>query len=179
MTQKYCPSYWGYSVTEDGRVFTHRRRFGLGQGNGGGVVVDWSYQRELKPSEGHGGYLYVSISTTRGQRSIPLHGLLTDAFIGLRPKGKQVRHLNGNPQDNRLANLVYGTNKDNASDRMRCGKHTIGESHGMAKLTEGDIHWIRKLREAGESYAAISNRYGVSTSAIKDIIKGRRWSHVQ
>lgn len=44
------------------------------------------------------------------------------AFVGNRPQDmKHIRHLNGNPLDNRLDNLVYGTPSENAYDRVRHG----------------------------------------------------------
>jgi len=179
MTQKYCPSYWGYSVTHDGHVFTHRKRFGKGKGHGGGVRIDWNFQKELNHFRGHGGYMYVSISTDHGQRSIPIHVLLTDAFIGPRPPGLEVRHLDGNPTNNSLSNLVYGSKKENAKDRIRCGKHTIGESHGRAKLTNKSVLEIRQRHLVGETIASIASSFKLGETTIGDIVKGRHWTHVK
>jgi len=75
-----CPSFPGYSITESGEVFTHRKRFGLGNGKGGGVRIDPTYSREMKPYKGWGGYTYVAISINGKCRSIPIHTLLLDAF---------------------------------------------------------------------------------------------------
>lgn len=50
-----------------------------------------------------------------------LHSLVMEAFVGPRPHGMEIRHLDGNPANNALSNLVYGTAKENARDRMDQG----------------------------------------------------------
>jgi hypothetical protein len=53
-----------------------------------------------------------------------LHHLVAEAFIGPRPTPTtEIRHLNGNPGDNRPANLRYGTRAENAEDSKRHGTH--------------------------------------------------------
>lgn len=49
-----------------------------------------------------------------------VHTLMALAFLGP-PEGRQVRHLNGDPHDNRLENLAYGTVEDNMADMVRHG----------------------------------------------------------
>lgn len=178
MRQKYCPSYWGYSITENGQVFTHRKRFGLGKGNGGGVKIDWSYQKKLNPYEGHGGYMYVSVSTSRGQRGVPIHTLLLDAFVGVRPKGAEIRHLDGNPKNNQLCNLVYGTAQENANDRVAHGHQPKGKDHHRAKLNKDEVIKIRGLYKGGGTIASLARLYRMSESGIRDIVKRRNWKHV-
>lgn len=48
-----------------------------------------------------------------------VHALVAEAFLGPRPPGQEVRHLNGNAADNRLKNLAYGTPRDNQMDKYR------------------------------------------------------------
>jgi hypothetical protein len=177
---KRCHSYDGYSVTESGRVFTHRRRFGLGKGKGGGVVIDDAYQKEIFSSPGHGGYPYFAVITKEGKhRSVPLHTLLMDAFTGPRPEGMEVRHLDGNHLNNNLENLTYGTAKENAEDRVRCGAHTIGETHGRAKLTVDNVRDIRHMYECAIPIAEIAREFNRGESTIRDIVKGKHWKHVK
>jgi len=179
METRKCPSYEGYSVTSDGRVFTHRRRFGLGQGRGGGVKIDWEFSRELNSFSGSGGYPYFSVRVGDSQRSIPLHMLLLDAFVGPRPINMECRHLDGDPQNNKLENLCYGTVKQNAEDRARHGRDRCGENHPRAKLTAAQVATIRgKHTQVQESIAQLARDYGVGESTIRDIVKGRKWKHL-
>lgn len=177
MTQKHCPSYDGYSITNDGIAYTHRRRFGLGKGAGGGVAVDWKYQKKLNQYEGHGGYMYVSISTPSGQRSVPIHALLMDAFVGPRPAGMEIRHLDGNPKNNSLSNLCYGTRAENANDRVKHKAQPRGQKHGRAKLSLDDVEKIKQLYQEEKTIAYIARLCGVGESTVRDIVKGRNWKH--
>lgn len=175
---KDCPNYPGYLVTEDGHVFTHRRRFGKGKGHGGGVIIDDSFCKELNLYKGHGGYLYAPIAVKGKQRSIPIHVLLADTFIAPQSPQFEVRHLDGNPSNNSLENLAYGTKKDNANDRIRCGNHTIGIKHGRALLSENDVREIRHLYDLGQTIASIARQYKRGETTIFDVVKRRHWKHI-
>jgi hypothetical protein len=51
-----------------------------------------------------------------------VHHLVLRAFVGERPvtiERGEIRHLDGNKTNNVLANLCYGTIKENADDRKR------------------------------------------------------------
>ena len=175
---KNCPTYLGYSVTEDGRVFTHRRRFGKGRGHGGGVIVEDGFCKELHSYKGHGGYPYFSVAVNGKQRSLPLHRLLADAFIGPCPSGMEVRHLDGCPEHNTKENITYGTVQENADDRVKNGKHLFGSTHGTARLNEYEVRRIRELHMDGETIAGIARLYGRGESTIRDIVYRRHWRHI-
>jgi hypothetical protein len=72
-----------------------------------------------------------------------VHSLVILAFVGPRPDGEQVRHLNGNPADNRLTNLAYGTQSQNQQDSLRHGTHAqAAKTHcprGHSYLDEGNV----------------------------------------
>lgn len=52
-----------------------------------------------------------------------VHRMVAAAFIGPCPDGMEVCHNNGDPSDNRLTNLRYGTRSDNIRDRIMHGDH--------------------------------------------------------
>lgn len=52
-----------------------------------------------------------------------VHRLVALAFIGPCPEGMEVLHINGEPDDNRLENLRYGTRAENVADTIRHGRH--------------------------------------------------------
>ena len=56
------------------------------------------------------------------------HTLVLLAFIGPKPQKLEVRHLDGNPKNNFVRNLKYGTTKENAQDR---------ELHGRGRRSHG------------------------------------------
>ena len=52
-----------------------------------------------------------------------LHGLVLEAFQGPRPEGLVARHLDDNPLNNTVENLVWGTQSENVLDAVRNGTH--------------------------------------------------------
>lgn len=57
------------------------------------------------------------------RRVLYVHHLVAEAFLGPRPEGHQVRHLDGDPDNNRADNLAYGTRSENTRDMVRHGTH--------------------------------------------------------
>src|SRR5690606_32157657 len=49
--------------------------------------------------------------------------LVAAAFLGPRPEGSEVCHINGDPADNRVENLRYGSRSENVLDQVRHGVH--------------------------------------------------------
>lgn len=52
-----------------------------------------------------------------------VHRLVMAAFVGPCPDGIEVCHNNGNPADNRLSNLRYGTHSENQLDQVKHKTH--------------------------------------------------------
>lgn len=73
----------------------------------------------LSPGRSPSGHLLVHLNGIA--RSV--HSVVAAAFIGPRPNGYEVRHINGQPGDCRAANLEYGTRSENAEDSKRHGTH--------------------------------------------------------
>ena len=55
------------------------------------------------------GYLTTAIYKNGKGTTFTIQRLVMEAFVGKRPEGMQVRHLDGDPENNRLTNLTYGT----------------------------------------------------------------------
>ncbi|MFE3572503.1 HNH endonuclease signature motif containing protein [Bacillus subtilis] len=70
-----------------------------------------------------GGYLAVSLQHSGRALKRNVHLLVCAAFHGPRPDGKVARHLDGNPRNNRAANLTWGTQAENISDQVLHGTH--------------------------------------------------------
>ncbi|WP_366146087.1 HNH endonuclease signature motif containing protein [Paraburkholderia sp.] len=173
-----CPSFRGYSATEDGRIISHRRRGVRTLGAVGGSVtcIDRTHCYELARTRTAKGYLTVSVVQPSGKsRPIGVHQLVADAFHGPAPNGTQVRHLNGVPSDNRYTNLAHGTALDNAQDRQRHGTYLGGSNHHSAKLKPGHAAAIRRARRFGEPVKALAKRFDVSVSTIESVIYGKSY----
>lgn len=121
MTEEWRPvlGYEGfYEVSSEGRVRSVDRRVKHSSGR-----TRTHAGRALAPGNHVKGYLIVNLSS-RGVNSVrTIHRLVLEAFIRPRDKGEVARHLDGNPKNNSLANLAWGTYSDNAFDAVRHGTH--------------------------------------------------------
>lgn len=119
------------------------------------------------------------VNGKRNSRCWLVSRLVLMAFVGPCPAGKEACHKNGNPSDNRLSNLYWGTRTDNMADAKRHGTDNEGERNGMSKLTEDDVRRIRSEVAAGRTQTEVAREYGVHQSLISNIVRHRRWSHVK
>ena len=165
--------YPGYYVSDTGEV----------KGRRGQVLTPWQQKR--------GGYLAVKISNgRRGAKTVCVHTLVLTTFVGPRPDGMEACHRNGDPTDNRVENLYWGTRSDNVRDMYRHGTWAktrptnTGSSHHSTHLTESDVLDIRRRYVKGTNQKKSGNarqlaeEYGVSRYAIYDIVTRKSWSHV-
>ncbi|MFE0326289.1 HNH endonuclease signature motif containing protein [Streptomyces sp. NPDC058960] len=114
------------------------------------------------------------------RRAVRAHRAVYEAFHGCVPDGLLVRHRNGNPSDNRLANLEVGTAEDNAADAIRHGTIVRGARIGISKLTEKEVLGIRASYAAGGvSLRELAREYGVCKSNIRSIIDRRSWAWLE
>lgn len=115
---------------------------------------------------------HVSVVLGHKAAGTPVHQLIMRTFVGPAPEGQEVRHKNGNPADNRLVNLEYGTRRENILDVFRQGK-------AWRKLTVNDVIEIRKGLSEGKTGASLARNYGVSTHAISEIKRGRTYAWLE
>jgi hypothetical protein len=100
-------------------------------------------------------------------------------FVGPRPTpSHQCRHLDGNPLNNAVENLVWGTRLENAMDKIKHGTSGKGVANSCAKLSEQDARELRARYLNGENRRKIAREYGVCRTTVRDIGTGRRWSHL-
>jgi hypothetical protein len=87
----------------------------------------------LKLVNGTAGYKWVTLTRNGVQERFQVHRLVMRAFVGACPEGLEVRHLDGDPANNRWApggeeetraaggNLIYGTHSANMRDKKEHG----------------------------------------------------------
>lgn len=117
-----------------------------------GSVISFSGWRgtaihELKPAL-HRGYLCVRVVTSSGKRVRRMvHQLVMHYYGADRPSAlHEIRHLDGNPLNNHIRNLAWGTKKDNAADRDTHGRTSRGAAHSAA--IKASTHRQRVVRGA-------------------------------
>jgi hypothetical protein len=126
------------------------------------------------------GYPVVGIVVDGRTTTRSVHSLVCEAFIGPRPDGMEVRHINGDPRDARADNLTYGTPKENAADKKLHGTQPMGEKHPLSKLDYLKVKAVQTLYSSGEfGYNDIAEVMNVGTRTIRNVISGRNWSDSQ
>ena len=111
---------------------------------------------------------HVSVVLGHGTQGKPVHQLVMKTFVGEPTEGMEVLHNNGNPKDNRLQNLRYGTRTDNILDVYRQGRR-------WRKLSVNDVYDIRFELMCGFSGRQVADMHGVSESIISSIKRGRTY----
>lgn len=83
-------------------------------------------------------------------------------------------HRDGDPSNNRVENLYWGTHADNMRDSVDHGRALCGagERHWNSRLTDEDVAEIRRLWEVGWTRQQITDRYQIDHSHTCKIIKG-------
>jgi hypothetical protein len=79
------------------------------------------------------------------------------AFVGPRPPGLEIRHLDGDPGNNALNNLRYGTRSENLVDKSY---------HGQRKLT---IAGVKEIRESRLPVRVLAKVFGVCENSIRNV----------
>ena len=96
-----------------------------------------------------------------------VHHLVARAFIGKRPKGCAIHHINGTQTDNRAPNLEY----------KPIGEHLSG--HGRRRGRKLNIEDVRTIRdvyaEMPTTQEELAESYGVSQRTISYIVNRERW----
>lgn len=163
--RKWVPRYVGrYQVDRSGNVYS----------------TVGAVHRQLKPMpKGKCGHLRVILYPSAGVKKTEfVHRLVLEAFVGACPGGMMCRHLDGNPRNNFVDNLRWGTMKENAQDAKLHGTNRLGESNGAARLTVSAVKEIRDLLSEGVSQRIIAARFGVHQTTVKNINIGRTWANV-
>lgn len=159
------PGYEGqYQASSLGRIKSVTRRV-TQMSRWGKLFTRTMPGRILRPakfcSSGH-----VSVVLGHGVNGSPVHQLIILTFKGPPPEGMEVRHLNGDPGDNQLENLVYGTRTENILDVYRQGK-------AWRKLTAEQALEIKDALRNGEPGVNIAKAFNISQSVISAIKHGR------
>lgn len=106
-----------YEISDWGRVRSVRRTVTdrLGRKRQWPALI----MRTVVRKSGH-----IGVTLSAHGRHIPrdVHQLVAEAFLGVRPAGMQIRHLDGDPANNNISNLAYGTCSENQYDRVRRGR---------------------------------------------------------
>lgn len=156
------PGFPKYTITKNGKIWSKHRR------------GEW-----IKLTKYKGGYYGVTLHKEKKDYFCRVHRLVLETYVGLCPEGMECRHLNGNPADNRLENLKWGSHGENMRDRELHGNTGKGESNGRCKLTESNVRMIIYMYRTGLFLQReIAKLYNITQNTVSTIITKKRWKHL-
>ncbi len=155
MTARATPaSFWARVLKRDGDCWLWIGRLGVG----GYGRVDW-----------------------RGSR-IVAHRVAWELRFGPIPAGMKVLHVCDHPACVNPSHLFLGTQADNVADMKAKGRGNPrhGELNSRPKLTWKAVEEIRsRYVPRRVPISLLAREYGVSTSAVFDVLSGRTWNVVR
>lgn len=131
------PGWLAYQVSSHGRVRSVPRALPDGRRSGG---------RILAQSADRKGYALVSLSGDGRSRTVRVHVLVAEAFLGPRPAGMQILHRNDDHSRNDVGSLRYGTDEENKAER---GKRSRREKKGVSKRERGQVKRVGSAPGSG------------------------------
>lgn len=152
-----------YEVSSEGRVRTLQAR---GRHPAGLV---------LKPETKGAGYQSTTL-TGRIVKARPIHQLVAEAFIGPRPSGHQVNHIDGDKKNNTAPNLEYLTPKENIRHSIETGLRWRA-AKGRPRISKEQVIEIRSMLPS-DSNKEMAARLGLHVKSVARIRRGVSWKGV-
>jgi hypothetical protein len=125
------------------------------------------------------GYFVVGVCMNGKKRLIPVHSLVAGAFLGPRPDGMHIDHIDGCKVHNAASNLEYVTPKINTIRAHKLGLAAVHDRHPQAKLTSDQAARLYQIMQSAHNKSHLAKEYGISRRALRFIQQGRTWSSKQ
>ena len=149
-----------YQISNYGRIKSMQRKVA----SRGGCLKSLP-EKIITPLYTSNGYLNVVASKSQKRKTLIIHHLVAEYFIGDRPDGLVIDHIDGNKTNNHVSNLRYITTKENLRKRKDI------------KLDQEKVKEITSL--LGQmSQSKIAEKFGITQSMISKIKLGRLWKDV-
>lgn len=153
------PSAPNYSADLHGRIWSTARNYRNGPRPVSEVV------------EKSRGYSTIVLHVRRQRLHTTTHKVVAEAWLGPRPEGLEVRHMDGSRTQSAPWNLRYGTKQDNATDMILAGRR-----YQLNRvLSDDQVVAIKADFAAGMQATEAGRKYGISTSAACKVKNGHSY----
>ena len=167
---KDIPGYEGwYQASTHGRIRSLPRQDYRRDAHGGHST--WAYTgRVLRVRPKESGHLNVSLGAHNTKK---VHRLILETFVGPCPVGYECLHADGDPRNNRLENLRWGTRVENRED-IRRHAQLYRRRQGSTWLSEETIRDIKRdlAQPDRPIQKVLAEKYGVHVNTINNINRG-------
>lgn len=181
METRDIPGYPDYRVTEAGAIFSCKSG-------------EWRPVKLFTKGKG-GEYFKVKLYRDGEITQATVHSIVALTFIGPRPPGMVLNHVDANKQHNHYSNLEYVTYSENNCHAYRTGlkrqikreripkpprtakprARFMGEANPSAKLTAAKVIMIRAMHAQGFDSVTIARTFGVSRTCVCKIKRNLMW----
>jgi hypothetical protein len=134
--------------------------------------------RILKQQAQECGYFSVRPTVDGENTFFYVHDLVAAAFVGPKPDGAIVNHIDTDKHNNRAGNIEYTTHAGNMKHAADNGLMARGEAHPGSKLTADTVRQLRLDRGAGLSFSRLATKHGVSIATAFGVVHRTQWKHV-
>lgn len=159
-----------YSVSDLGRVRRDLKAKGTKPG------------RIMKPWKSRDGYSLVTLYNNDRRWDIAVHTLVSRAFLGTKPEGYDVDHVDNDKNNNALSNLSFLEHDKNVKKAFDSGGRipVFGDRHGMSKTCKDEVVAIRTMFNSGKyTFVDIGKKFGMTPENVSSIIRRLTWKHVK
>lgn len=166
------PGFKNYEVSNRGKIKSLERTVKCFLNNKGILTIRKTHLKEkiLSQALNGSGYLTVGLSLNGLNFTHQVGYWVLTAFRCAKPDGLTVSHLDGNPLNNNISNLIWESQEENLNRRMKRTKY---------KLNIESVLEIRRMIKEKIKPSIIAEKMGVSSSNIRYIKRNEIWSHVQ
>ncbi len=150
--------YPGYWVCENGEVIGKQGRVLKGK-------ITWD------------GYREVVLSDSGRRRSVRVHRLVMECFVGECPEDMQVNHKDGNKLNNALSNLEYVSGTENIHHAFKTGLAKCSRGgKSLCDLSYLDYQRMIDMYLCGFTYTEICDYFELETRPdyIGEVLSGRK-----
>lgn len=175
MKLKDIPGFTGiYGMSEDGSVFRLT-------GNTGKPLPKPKLIRQHRRKDG---YCLSHLCKDNKVTTFLSHRLVWLTLKSEIPDGTEINHINGSREDNRPENLEVCSRSSNMLHKFRVlGRRSTtrprqGEENHNAVLSADVVLSIRNRWESGETQTAIAASLGIHQTTVSDIVRRKRWAHL-
>lgn len=155
------PNHSKYSITPNGRVYSHKQRPGWISGH-----TDKLGYKRLNATDDSG-----------GRSNLYIHRAVALAFLP-NPEGKpHVNHIDNNPSNNCVSNLEWVTAKENREHAAKQGRlpRLRGDKNGNSKYSLVLIRKVRQMYSNGFTQMDIKKKLGIPQPTVSVIVRNVQW----